>query len=275
MQTLLNRRLISVKGEGVLGFLQGLVTQDTQLLQSQTAIASLFLNAKGRVITDTIIYKNETGVIVDVPQVYWDSIASYLVRHKLRSPITVNKMENMAIAISSNAASFPDPRLSNLLPKRELVESTLGNVVSEPPSYRYERFKLGVVEGQDIPTDSIPIFYNYDLLNAISFSKGCYSGQELVTRTIRRGIVRKRLVALQSTNKEAIGVGATVYMGEKQLGSVFASQDDVGLAVVQLDSASLNERNQFCPTVTALVDSELRIGDSVKCRFLVPGCCKS
>lgn len=275
MQTLLNRRLISVKGEGVLSFLQGLVTQDTQLLQSQTAIASVFLNAKGRVVTDTIIYKHETGMIVDVPQVHWESIANYLVRHKLRSPISVNMMENMAVAISSNSSSFLDPRLPNLLPKREIVESTLGHVVSEPISYRYERFKLGVVEGQDIPTDSIPIFYNYDLLNAISFSKGCYSGQELVTRTIRRGIVRKRLVALQSTNKEAIALGATVFMGEKQLGSVFASQNDVGLAVVQLDSDSLNERNQFCPTVTALVDSEFNIGDSVKCRFLVPGCCKS
>ena len=275
MQTLFNRRLISVKGDGVLNFLQGLVTQDTQLLQSKNAIASVFLNAKGRVITDTIIYKQADGFVLDVPQLHWDSISSYLVRHKLRSPITVNKIDNMVVAVSSGPSSFSDPRLPSLLPNRELIEVESSLDTSEPESYRYERFKLGVVEGQDIPADSIPVFYNFDLLNAISFNKGCYSGQELVTRTLRRGIVRKRLVAIQSSNKAAIAAGDAVTIGDKQVGSVFASQADVGLAVVQLDSASLNERSQFCSSVTPLIDSELRIGDSVTGRLLVPGCCKS
>jgi folate-binding protein YgfZ len=272
MSLLLNRRLISVRGDGVLGFLQGLVTQDMQMLKSKDSIATLFLNSKGRVMTDALMYKRtENEVVVDICAPHADMITNHLVRHKLRSPIEVNRMEGVGIEVTRKELGFKDPRLPSLLPNRSIVESSeFGE--SEQHEYRYDRIRLGIVEGQDMPTDSIPIFYNFDLFNTISFNKGCYSGQELVTRTVRRGVVRKRVVPIQSVGSHVF-TGTPVTMGERQLGTVLTSQADVGLGLVQIDEGGLNEKHQYCAAVSALLDSEIRIGGTPG-RILLPGYCQ-
>jgi folate-binding protein YgfZ len=259
---LANRRLISVKGQGVLGFLQGLVTQDTELLKRQGtfAAACLFLNAKGRVMADAIMVKaNDSEILLDVPKLHYDLIANHLTRHKLRLPLNIEKLTDMGVFAFAHTGElrYQDPR-SARLPQRVISSIESGSQSDEEPSsYRKERFRFGIVESQDIPADSIPIFYNFDLLNAIAFAKGCYSGQELVTRTLRRGVVRKRVVPIQCD--KGIGTGSPVSIEGNEVGLIIAAQDDVGLALIQFDSP-VNELAQLCTAARTLGEKLVQVG---------------
>lgn len=274
MQHLLSRRVISLKGEGVHKLLQGLVTQDMDLLRKQDAVASLFLNSKGRIMTEAIIVKrDDQHLFLDLPAVHSEMIADHLTRHKLRLPIAIEKADSLGVTVQSDSTlvSYKDPR-SPVLPERGIAEVQLRDSSEEPVEYRQNRFKAGIVEGHDIPPDSIPIFYNFDFTNSIAFSKGCYSGQELVTRTIRRGVVRKRLVAFESVNGAPFPTAGLVLLdGEKEIGSIFVSEGSVGMGVVSFESA-LNEKAQFCSSLASLVDSTFTVGTtSVRC--LMPAYC--
>jgi len=236
-----------MKGEGCLAFLQGLVTQDTQLLNSRKSIASLFLNAKGRIISDALIVNSAAGeVMIDVPSVNQDAVANLLSRHKLRRPLSIDKSDSsVCVSNESLESSFQDPRVPSL-PFRSIQLDRQVKDNHENIDYKRKRLLAGVVEGQDLGSDAIPIFYNFDLFNCISFNKGCYSGQELITRTIRRGVVRRRIVPLRTADGSLMKSGADVCVDSRVIGSVFVTAQDVGLALLQLDSASgMNERDSY------------------------------
>lgn len=279
MKKLTTRKVISIHGEGVLAFLQGLITQDTQLLSrsgGKTAIASLFLNPKGRVISDALIVKRGSaeepqGVFLDVPSVHADKIANLLTRHKLRLPMSIEKAENQSVFVTNDSDfSFEDPRVPSL-PRRCLSPCEPGVVDTiQDVDFERERLMAGVVEGQDLPPDSIPIFYNFDFFNCISFNKGCYTGQELITRTLRRGIVRRRVVPLKTVDGSSIKQGGKVFSdGSREIGTIFACARDVGLAVLQLDSPQgLNEKPAYR---TALLSAgTLTIDHEVSVCLVVP-----
>lgn len=267
-----SRRIIAVKGEGIQEFLQGLVTQDMNIVKPGTAKAAVFLNAKGRVMTDALLYRPEKdqGLLVDVPAAHVDALANHLVRHKLRLPISIEKNPNLGIQIVDSKDGFEDPRLATL-GHRVIMEREMKDSI-ESTEYRRRRFLQGVVEAQDLGNDSIPIFYNFDFLNAIAFAKGCYSGQELVTRTLRRGVVRKRAVPVQTLSEEnSIKVGSPVLCNGKEIGSVFASEGNVGLALLQFESA-VNERAAFCSAVAQFAREQIAVGDQ-KAKIPTPGYC--
>lgn len=255
---LANRRVLSLKGEGVLPFLQGLITQDTQLLrEKEAAIACLFLNPRGRIISDALIVKGPSTYFLDVPGIRLDSIADLLTRHKLRLPIQIEKSDNLSVFFTSEEFSqndsFPDPRDASL-PRRCIAPGEMPTTAFENIEYKRQRLLAGVVETQDVPPDAIPIFYNFDLFNCISFNKGCYTGQELITRTIRRGVVRRRAVAVKTSDGSPIPEGAKIFIeGSKEIGAVFVCEADVGLAVLQLDAPQgLNEKSAFAASLNAI-----------------------
>lgn len=270
---LANRRVLSLKGEGVLPFLQGLVTQDTQLLRvKEAAIACLFLNARGRIISDALIVKSPSCYFLDLPGIRLDSVADLLTRHKLRLPIQIEKSDNLSVFFTSeefsNNYSFEDPRDASL-PRRCIAPGEIMTTCNENIQYKRQRLLAGVVEAQDVPPDSIPIFYNFDLFNCISFNKGCYTGQELITRTIRRGVVRRRAVAVKTSDGSPIREGAKIFIeGSKEIGAVIVCEADVGLAVLQLDAPQgLNERSAFATSLNAIQNLSI---DGVTATVVVP-----
>jgi folate-binding protein YgfZ len=262
-----SRRIISVKGEGITGFLQGLVTQDMTILSQQKTAAAVFLSSKGRVMTESIIVNHgNDGLFLEVPAVHVDSLVTHLVRHKLRLPIHIEKFSDWGVKVGEG---LEDPRLASL--GNRLITQGFDESESEPKEYRKNRFLNGVVEGQDLPQDSIPIFYNFDFLNSIAFAKGCYSGQELVTRTIRRGVVRKRVVPVTLNSEVSIELNSPVVVGGKEVGNVLASEGEVGLAVLQFESG-LNEKAAYCETVRTLASHPVTIGGK-EGKIRIPGYC--
>jgi folate-binding protein YgfZ len=234
-------------------------------------MGSLFLNPKGRIISESIVKFADDGVLIDVPESNADSIASMLSRHKLRHPIQIDKFDDFIVCADMNVGG--DPR-SPELPGRKYVRKGEEGVVDSlegQRGYTKRRLLAGVAEGSDeITKDSIvPIFFNFDLLNCISFTKGCYTGQELVTRTLRRGIVRKRLFPIVKGETELKKGDSVCYKGER-IGDLIVSEGEVGLAQLTLPSnTGLNDLGQIRDTIKEIDMDQFSVGNE-KVKLVVP-----
>ena len=202
-----------------------------------------------------------------------------LTRHRLRLPLSIDKIDDVAVGWTADGTAstdgvrvFADPRTS-CLPNR-WIGKAVGGASGDETEYRRQRLLCGVPEGAEIPADAaIPILYNFDFFNCVSFNKGCYTGQELVTRTIRRGVVRRRVVVLQAGQATTLSVGAKVEYGGSDIGTVIAAHDSVGLALVQIGSeGGLNLKSQLKEAVEQIDQTTVTIGGGAG-RIELPSYC--
>jgi len=207
---LADRALLRVAGEGSSKFLQGLCTQDMGVLARQSAAPAAFLSPKGRVLCDSILVaRDKDEVLIDCHSGVSKSLLRLLLRHRLREPLAIEdvsgRLASVALLPGEAAASeppaadfFADPRFAGLGHRAVLEEpaaaAALGEAALDLDAYHHWRVCCAVPEGPtDLPVDSVlPLHANLDLLNFISFNKGCYVGQELTARTKHRGAVRRR-----------------------------------------------------------------------------------
>lgn len=177
--------------------LQGLVTADMSRLSSSTPIAATLLTNKGRVIADCTLLQHEEAVLLHADESLLPTVKSLVNTYKLRTTIDL-QIVDASVKWSDGAPAgttglhFADPRC-------EALGAWAIDLSGQPPAfhgedeYNLQRVLNGVGEGREI-VDEIPLECNLDFLNAISFTKGCYLGQELVARTKFKGVVRKRIV---------------------------------------------------------------------------------
>ncbi|QDZ21224.1 putative transferase [Chloropicon primus] len=216
MERLSMRSVVELRGEDRYTFLQGLVTNDVDELEKETSakkcMYSLLLNHKGRFMHDLFLYNVGRGgsLLMDVHKPSLDLVMKVLKRYKLRSKVDVEDVSDKYCVLYStseddlvglpNSVAFKDPR-HELLGYRCLVQESAGALPphlarGSPDKHTALRYSLGVPEGdKEMPSGkAIPLEYNIDVLNGISYTKGCYMGQELTARTHFQGLVRKRLV---------------------------------------------------------------------------------
>lgn len=205
------RQFLEVQGKDRLKFLQGIVTNDTSKLEKAgDCLACVFLTAKGRVLADAMLYNRETGVVVEVHETLHATLLQHLKTHKLRSAVTFKPLALRCFLqplgpVSYNRAAEAGPGgiiLATHDPRgvdcgtRILMQSDapVPADVAVASTQEYDRFRLlrGLPEPPEL-SQRVPFECNLDLLNYISFSKGCYIGQELMARTKFRGTVRKRM----------------------------------------------------------------------------------
>lgn len=177
------KRFLQINGQDSKTFLQGLCTNDTsKLCKNGDFLSAVFLNTKGRIIADSTIHEisnsESTAVLLETPSSVFDDLFKHLSMYKLRSKIQMTE-------IKESNSLFPHT-------KSVIVSS---NDESNSDTYRYvrSRYLRGLAEGAEL-RNRIPLEMNLDLLNYISFTKGCYIGQELIARTHFKGQIRKRVV---------------------------------------------------------------------------------
>lgn len=203
----LNRCIIQVSGKDAKVFLQGLVTNDLSLLANQPMIYSLMLSPKGRYEFDFFIFIKNDNFIIDI---HVDLVESFIRKvnfYKLVSSVDISILENFSINVIKenninnyqNAISSKDPR-HNDLGYRLLSENTLNlnktndNNVYNIQEYNNLRHGLCILESQEVSKNAIPLEYGFDELNAISYSKGCYLGQEFTNACKNKLEIRKRVL---------------------------------------------------------------------------------
>lgn len=188
---LADRALIRVSGEDVRGFLQGLVTQDLNVVQPGAPQWAGLLTAQGKALFDFILWDEEDAILIDCEGEQREALIRRLSIYRLRRPITIAAVDGGVHWSREAGTGVTDPRLT-ALGYRWLGESG-GEAAS---SWREHRLRLGVTEGvAELGQDkTLWLECNAAELNGVSFNKGCYVGQENTARMNWRAKVNRRLV---------------------------------------------------------------------------------
>jgi tRNA-modifying protein YgfZ len=190
--TLTDRALVRLCGEDVRGFLQGLVTSD---VAGELPVWAGLLTPQGKCLFDFIVWADGDDLLLDCEADAADDLIKRLSIYRLRRPITIARDESLAVHWSPEGSD--DPRLP------ELGRRWLGEA-SEPASgWLDHRLRLGVCEGRAELGDILWLECNAAELNGVSFTKGCFVGQENTARMNWRSKVNRRLVVVPTAEDSA------------------------------------------------------------------------
>jgi hypothetical protein len=252
-----DRGVVKVSGEDARNFLNGLVTTDVTLVRPGLGRFGALLTPQGKIVADFLITEAPAGhgggFLIDAPRALAKGLADKLGFYKLRAKVTVeNLTDNLGVmAIWDGEPStkpdltFADPR-DNALGWRILIPEELapkvagliGAELTDSAAYDAHRIATGVPRGglDFMYGDAFPHETNMDRLHGVDFDKGCYVGQEVVSRMQHRGTARTRTVrvVLEGAAPEA---GSPVLAGDKPVGTMGSSAGGKGLALIRTDRA--------------------------------------
>jgi folate-binding protein YgfZ len=255
MAFLPDRGVVSVSGVDAEKLLAGLITNDMALLGQAPAIYAGLLTPQGKILFDFFVARSGDGFLLDVARGQAPTLAKRLTLYKLRAAVEIADVsqEHAVAALwggetplecGPRCIVFADPRLENM-GARALMQvplpSDLGGseiVAATDQDYHAHRVRLGVPEGgKDYAFgDTFPHEALFDQLHGVSFTKGCYVGQEVVSRMQHRATVRKRIVPVTGAEELPAG-GIEVMAGEVAIGSLGSVAGHRGLALIRLDRA--------------------------------------
>lgn len=195
---LADRALIRLSGEDVRGFLQGLVTNDTA---APFPLWAALLSPQGKALFDFILWVDGDDVLVDAEAAQRDALLRRLSMYRLRRAIAITAEDALAVHWSPEpvAGAVPDPRLA------ALGWRWLAAPGAPATGWRAHRLRLGVAEGVEElgAGETLWLEANARELNGVSFTKGCYVGQENTARMHHRAKVNRRLVVAPLRDGEA------------------------------------------------------------------------
>jgi folate-binding protein YgfZ len=182
--TLTDRAVIRLSGESVRAFLQGLVTSD---VAGPLPVWAGLLSAQGKCLFDFLVWEDGDDILLDCEAAVADELIKRLAMYRLRRAITIEREPALAVHWQTEGEGVPDPRLA-ALGKRWLAPA------DEPAGgWLAHRLALGVCEGRGELGDLLWLECNADELNGVSFTKGCFVGQENTARMNWRSNVNRRL----------------------------------------------------------------------------------
>src|SRR5712671_4121598 len=252
-----DRGIVKVAGDDSRGFLNGLLTCDIGLLTPDNAGFAALLTPQGKIIMDMIVAeapaRDGGGFFLDVPRALAKSCVDRLNFYKLRAKVIVEELSEvlavMALwegeAATEYGLCYRDPRLPALghrviLPPHLAAEAAadLGAALIPAAAFEAHRIALGIPRGGLDFTygDAFPHEADMDQLNGVDFHKGCFVGQEVVSRMEHRGNMRTRIVPV-AYDGFAPDAGAAVMAAEKQVGTFGSSAGGRALATLRLDRA--------------------------------------
>ncbi|KKC25090.1 CAF17-like 4Fe-4S cluster assembly/insertion protein YgfZ [Sphingomonas sp. SRS2] len=194
--TLTDRALIRLSGDGVRDFLQGLVTND---VAGPLPVWAGLLTPQGKALFEFLVWADGDDLLIDCETEQAEALARRLMLYRLRKPIVIAREPALAVHWAKDGAEgVPDPRLPAL--GRRWIAPADGAV----DGWREHRLGLGVPEGvAELGSDkNLWLECNADLLHGVSFTKGCYVGQENTARMNWRNKVNRRLVVLPDGSVE-------------------------------------------------------------------------
>ncbi len=251
-QLLSDRSIIEVSGEEALPFLQNLTTND---LGQYDYCYSYMISNQGRYLFDFFILKNtgEKKFWLDIHSEQAKSVQSKLLMYKLHAKVHVQEVTaNYKIIYSRQMptslpviAAYHDPRFS-LLGCRSILNRDYA-LDSQGGLYLHDKYKYAIIDGyEDLVTNkSIPIEYGAEQLNSLSFTKGCYLGQEVMARAKHQGVIRKKIFTLQAqADLNSCSKGDAVMLEEQLIGTLCSSYQNQAIAIIKTDKLLVSEQKQ-------------------------------
>ena len=189
------RSIIAIGGTDRISFLQGILTQDVAKLAADNIQFAALLSPQGKILNDMFLIHDGERILIDTAQSQKELLLRRLSVYKLRAKVTIDDI-SADYHMRLDAAGLSDPRHPQL-PHR--LYST-GQAQAENTDAMLHRLQLGIPElGHDFEPDSVvALDAGYDLLNAVSFTKGCYVGQEITARMHYKNIARRGFYILEN-----------------------------------------------------------------------------
>jgi hypothetical protein len=244
-----DRGVVRVAGDDAEKLLQGIVTNDMGALARQPAIHAALLTPQGKILFDFFVVGTTDGFLLEVAREKAPDLVKRLGLYRLRAKVEIAAASDAWRVFvlwgssprgpeeMAGAVSFPDPRLPDLGWRMLIATTSAGGISpsATPEAYHAHRIALGVPEGgRDYAFgDAFPHEADLDLLDGVSFDKGCFVGQEVVSRTQHRGQPRKRVVPIEGD--APLASGAEVTAGAAAIGTVGSVVGRQALAMVRLD----------------------------------------
>ena len=258
------RGVIELRGADRVGFLQGLVSNDVALATPERAVWAALLTPQGKWLADFFIFAEGDRLLLDIERAQAGMLLARLARHRLRAEVTLSDRSDQLQVYAAwdgepppldGVLAAPDPRLAEAGWRVVAFQQLATNAGFD--EWDAHRLALGLPDGsRDMESDkTVLLEAGFDELHGVSWTKGCYMGQELTARTKYRGLLKRRLVPV------AIGgpvppPGTSIHRAGAEVGTMRSSRTTpaIGLAQVRLDS----------------LDAELACGEATL-RPLVPG----
>jgi folate-binding protein YgfZ len=246
-----NRSGIVVSGFDAFDFLQGLITQDMVLLEGQKLVYTALLTSQGKIDYDFFVLKHEDGYILECESERAQALLQRLLTFKLRKSVDLKIIPLQTVVAFCDYSTLkafsylPDPRHPSIGFRKilsEPIDITELNTFTKVDTQFYKRLCLqyGVPNGRHdiaIGEDTVADI-GLNKLNGVSYTKGCYIGQELTSRMHHRGLAKKGLYAVSITGTP-LPPFTDIIVDGNLIGEMRSSDTDIGLAILRHDSLSL------------------------------------
>ena len=218
--TLTDRAVVRLSGEEVRGFLQGLVTSD---VTGPLPVWAGLLTPQGKCLFDFLVWSDGDDLLLDCEAEAADDLIKRLAIYRLRRAISIESDVSLLVHWAKGGDGVPDPRLPQL-----------GNrwlAAADQPAIGWleHRLRLGVCEGRAELGDLLWLECNAAELNGVSFTKGCFVGQENTARMNWRQKVNRRLVVVET---DAPGPRTRIHYPELGLAVEHRRMDELGAALM-------------------------------------------
>jgi folate-binding protein YgfZ len=232
----LDRALIRVSGPDARAFLNNLLTQSLDERGDAAPRYGALLTPQGKLSADMLIWTDSEGFLLELDPARAEDIQRRLSMYKLRAQVSIASDQSLNVlwAAQAFAGALPDPRLP-ALGWRKLSEA---HAVDGGHAYEALRLAAGVPElARDAkPEEVFALEALLEELNGVDFQKGCFIGQENVSRMKRRATTRKKFCPI-TFEGEAPAYGAVISAGAAELGEVRTGASGCAMALLRLDRA--------------------------------------
>ncbi len=236
MQIRRDRAVLGLEEAETENFLHNLVTADVLGLAHGEARYGALLTPQGKILFDFFVVKAAEGYLLDCAASQLEELAKRLMFYRLRAKVVIAERKDLEAGVSPERppgmTAYADPR-TPLIGWRVMAEK---GKLPMGTGYDQARIALGLADSDgDIGSGELfPHEANFDQLGAVSFSKGCYIGQEVVSRMEHRATARSRILPV-TFDGAAPPHGAAIKSADKIIGSVLSSAGHAALALLRLD----------------------------------------
>ena len=235
---LATRGWLTVSGPEASDFLQGLITTDLDTLEPGVAAPGALLTPQGKIMFFFMISRSSDGFLIETEGETIDTLARRLTMYKLRAKVDIAKRDETGATVVWNEAQ-PEASTKDLrFAKAGIDLYRLPGGTGSAEGYDALRAQAGVPEaGADFALqDAFPHDILFDKSGGVSFKKGCYVGQEVVSRMQHRATARRRLVTV-SADSALPETGTEIRTGGKAIGALGTVAGHTGLAIIRIDRA--------------------------------------
>jgi len=244
-----DRGVIAISGPEAREFLQGLVTNDIASgLAPGVGLYTALLSPQGKILFDFLVTEGEGALLLDVARDASEALQKKLKMYRLRAKLEIEARPQLGVYVglsghsdnrvtpyADRAISFADPRLPALGVRSIGARAEMPDNLAGPHQYHVMRLELGVPEASDFGFEKVfALDAGLEELNGVSFTKGCYIGQELTSRMKHRATARKRILAV-TADALLPAPGTPVMRGGSEIGELTSSHGMRGFALVRLD----------------------------------------